>query len=133
MNDNPVRIEDRLPLHFRCLAAFSVRFRCAPFSLFSSPGDNSGSCRRMESSKLELPDMIERREKCLEVPAVAQDTKYQTPAGLHDLTRYLDEGDQEPLEFHPQDLAPGYRRQSDQAIPGLEIPSQRGDNHVSPI
>jgi ferredoxin len=57
----------------------------------------------------ELPDMLERREECLELFAGAQQPENQTPAGPHDLTRDLDETNQEPLEFHPQNLTAGDR------------------------
>lgn len=45
--------------------------------------------------------MVKRQEKRVEMPGVTQDMEDQAPTGLHDLTRYLDKVDQEPLEFHP--------------------------------
>jgi len=67
------------------------------------------------------------------MPAVGQNSIYQTAACAHDLTGYLYEVDQEALELHSQDISARRGLQSYESIPSLKIPDQRRDNHVGPI
>ena len=77
--------------------------------------------------------MVERGEERFQMLTITEDTKYQASAGLDDLTWYLDEAHQEPLEFHSQDVPTCHGCQGHQAIPGFQIPCQRRDDHVSPV
>jgi hypothetical protein len=67
------------------------------------------------------------------MPAVGQYSVNQTATGSHDLTRYLNKAHQETFELHQQDVAPCRRSYCYQAVPGLQIPGQGCNNHISPI
>src|SRR5271157_431676 len=77
--------------------------------------------------------MIESCQEDLQMPAIGQYSVNQAAAGSYDLAGNLDKTPQETLEFHPQDVATCRGFQSYQAIPGLQIPSQDSNDHISPI
>ena len=64
---------------------------------------------------------------------IGQYSVNQTTAGSHNLAWDLDKTPQEAFELHPQDIATRRGFQSDQAIPGLQIPGQGRNDHISPI
>src|SRR2546425_3125868 len=102
-----------------------------PFArmLGSVPAARAG-CRHFRSGQPQPLDVFKRREEGLEILAVAEDSIHQASAGCDDLAGYLHEVDQETLEFHAQDLTAHLARSRHQAVPGLEIPSERRDDHV---
>ena len=77
--------------------------------------------------------MIERCQEGLQMPAIGQYSVNQAAAGSYDLTGNLNKTYQEPFEFHPQDVATCRGFQSYQTIPGLQIPGQGRNDHISPI
>ena len=77
--------------------------------------------------------MIERLQEGFQMPAVGQYSINKPAAGGYDLTWYLDKAPEKTFEFHPQDVATCRRLQSYQAIPSFQIPSQGGNDHISPI
>jgi hypothetical protein len=77
--------------------------------------------------------MIERCQEGFQVPAMGQYSVNQAAAGGHYLARNLDKTHQETFEFHPQDIATCRGFQSDQTIPGLQIPGQGRNEHIGPV
>ena len=67
------------------------------------------------------------------MPAIGQYSVNQPAAGGHDLAGNLDKAHQEAFEFHPQDIATCRGFQCYQSIPGLQIPGQGRNDHISPI
>ena len=56
-----------------------------------------------------------------------------TAGRVDNLTGYLHETDQETLELHAQNVAPGRLAPGQEPVPGLEVPRQGGDHHVGPV
>ena len=55
------------------------------------------------------------------MPAVTQDSVYQAPARVNNLTGYLHETDQEALELHAQNVAPRRLASGQEPVPPLVL------------
>ena len=105
-----------------------------PFARHSCSAGGTGSpAGEAPSSKPELPDIVERRQKGFEMLAIGQYPVNEATTGSYNLTGYLHKVHQEAFELHPQDITTYCRRLRHQAIPGLQIPRQRCDDHVGPV